>query len=78
MSKTKTKSKSMENIEKSKVTINGVVFGEVTMNISDYSILNIYSNNCWICGIDLRDIETFNSTSKLVIKKVNKLISELE
>ena len=68
----------MESIEKSKVTINGVVFGEVTMNINNYSILNIFSNNCWICGIDLKDIETFNSTSKLVIVEVNKLISELE
>ena len=68
----------MENIEKSKVTINGVVFGEVTMNINNYGILNIYSNNNWVCGIDLRDIETFNSTSKLVIVEINKLISELE
>lgn len=68
----------MENIEKSKVTINEVVFGEVTMNVDDYGILNIFSNNCWICGIDLRDIETFNSTSKLVIVKVKKLISDLE
>ena len=68
----------MENIEKSKVTINELVFGEVTMNVDDYSILNIFSNNCWICGIDLRDIETFNSTSKLVIEKVSKLISELD
>ena len=68
----------MENIEiKSMVTINNVVFGNVTMNVTEYGILNIYnSNNCWICGIDLGDIKTFTSTSLDVYYKVNKLISE--
>lgn len=70
----------MESIEiksKSMITINNVVFGNVTMNVTDYGILNVFnSNNCWICGIDLVDIKTFTSTSLDVYYKVNKLISE--
>lgn len=71
----------MESIEikKSMITINNVVFGNVTLNITDYGILNVFnSNNCWICGIDLGDIKTFTSTSLDVYYKVNKLISELK
>ena len=70
----------MESIEiksKSMITINNVVFGNVTINVTDYGILNVFnSNNCWICGIGLVDIKTFTSTSLDVYYKVNKLISE--
>ena len=59
------------------ITINNIVFVEVTINVTD-GILNVFSNNLWICGIDLGDIKTFTSTSELVEVKVNKLISELE
>ena len=69
----------MESMEKSMVTINNVVFGNVTMNVTEYSILNVFnSDNRWICGIDLGDIKNFTSTSLDVYYKVNKLISELE
>ena len=71
----------MESIEikiKSMITINNVVFGNVTMNVTDYGILNVFNSNGWICGIDLGNIKTFTSTSLDVYYKVNKLISELE
>ena len=68
----------MESMEKSMITINGCVFGNVTINVTDYGILNIFSNNCWVCGIDLGDIKNFTSTSLDVYYKINKLISELE
>ena len=69
----------METIEiKSMITINKIVFGNVTMNVTEYGILNIFNSNGWICGIDLGDIKTFTSTSLDVYYKVNKLISELE
>ena len=64
----------MEKI-KSMITINECVFGNVTINVRD-GILNVYSNKCWICGIDLLDIKKFTSTSLDVEVKVNKLISE--
>ena len=64
--------------EKSMITINNIVFGNVTINVTDYGILNVYNSNNWICGIDLGDIKTFTSTSLDVDVYVNKLISELE
>ena len=70
----------MERIEsmESMITINSVVFGNVTINVTNVGILNVFNSNHWVCGIDLRDIKTFTSTSKEVHHSVNKLISELE
>ena len=68
----------MESIEiKSMITINGCVFGDVTMNVTEYNILNVFnSDNCWICGIDLEDIKTFTSNNSEIDSEVNKFILE--
>ena len=66
----------MESIEI--LTINHVVLSNVTINVTKNSILNVYSNNNWICGIAIWDIKTFTSTDKMIEVKVKKLISELE
>ena len=68
----------MSITKKSMITINKVVFGNVTMNVTDYGVVNIYNSTGWICGIDLEDIKTFTSTDLEVYYKINKLISELE
>ena len=68
----------IEIAEKSMITINKIVFGNVTMNVTEYGIVNIYNLNGWICGIDLGDIQSFTSTSLEVYYKINKLISELK
>ena len=69
--------KKIEIAEKSMITINKIVFGNVTINVTEYGIVNIYNSNGWICGISLEDIKSFTSTNLDVYYKINKLISKL-
>ena len=67
----------MESMEiKSMITINGCVFGDVTMNVTEYGIVNIYNLNGWICGIDLGDIQSFTSNNSEIDSEVNQFILE--
>lgn len=72
-----TKNNQMNVTDASSITINQVVFGDVTLNVK-YGVLNIFNstNKSWICGIGLWDIKTFTSNNLEIDSEVNKFILE--
>ena len=71
-----TMNEQMNVTNKSMIVINDLCFGDVTMNVTDYGIVNIYNSTGWICGIDLEDIKTFTSNNSEIDSEVNKFILE--